>query len=170
MQKEDLKIIKLPVGRWQEYKELRLKALKQDAVAFGSAYQEVVLRDDEYWKTKLTSEQSISLFAEVNGKLVGMIAAYWEKDMKLKHIANIASVYVDQDYRGLKIGKRLMQEIFNQILLNKNIIKIKLSVVTTQQPAINLYQSFGFEIIGTTKKELLIAGKYYDEYLLEKLL
>jgi hypothetical protein len=39
-----IKITKLPVERWADYRDLRLEALKSDPSAFGSAFEEEVAR------------------------------------------------------------------------------------------------------------------------------
>lgn len=39
-----------------------------------------------------------------------------------------------------------------------------------QKPAINLYKSLGFEIVGELKKEYLVDAKFYDVYEMEKYL
>jgi len=35
--------------------------------------------------------------------------------------------------------------------------------------ALKLYQSLGFKTIGIMHKEMKVNGKYYDEYLMEKI-
>lgn len=170
---ENIKIIdNLSPDRWEEYKNLRLESLEDSPVAFGVSVDEDKTRTDAVWVEKL--EKSIrgntrfSVFAEDQGKLVGLICAYVDPLVKIKHTAHIASVYVNKAYRGSGVATKIMEGMINRIKSNKNINRLELMVVTTQEPAISLYKKFGFEIVGTVHKNLSLDGVYYDEHIMEK--
>ncbi len=62
------------------------------------------------------------------------------------------------------IGDALLKEV---IAHAKNHVKqLHLTVVTTNQVALKLYQKNGFKIYGTEPRSLKIADQYYDEYLM----
>ena len=61
----------------------------------------------------------------------------------------------------------MMDWTINDIRNRGDIIKINLSVVTTETPAVKLYEKKGFTIVGKLNKQLKVNGKYYDEYLME---
>ena len=48
-----LQIKKLLPERWKEFKELRLFALQNDPLAFGSSYEEEINFPDDFWKNRL---------------------------------------------------------------------------------------------------------------------
>ena len=59
----------------QLYKELRLRALREEPQAFGSSYEANVNKPDSYWVERLNDVKSGNgwlVFAEINDKLVGM--------------------------------------------------------------------------------------------------
>ncbi len=162
----NLSIKKIHPERWKEFKELRLEALKNDSIAFGSSYREEVKFKDKEWKTRIKKY----IFADLDGKLIGLCGYYYLKHRKLSHIANIVGVYVKKEYRGKGISSLLLKETIRAIRKNKKIKKIELSVNAKQKPAIMLYSKFGFKKIGLLKKELKINNKYYDEFYMEKML
>lgn len=170
----DINIIILDPARWQEYRELRLQALDREPTAFATSYDEDAQLPESEWQGRLESAQRkaghLTLFAEVDGKLVGMIGAYWVDKKKMAHIAGVYGVYVDQSMRGKGIGQWLMQALLDEISRIPRIKKLKLGVNTQQTAAIALYKKFGFEIVGTIREELKIGDQYHDEYLMEKFL
>lgn len=45
---DTIQVVTLQPSKWQEYKNLRLLALKEEPQAFGSTYEENAKRPDEY--------------------------------------------------------------------------------------------------------------------------
>jgi hypothetical protein len=74
------RILQLPLDSWQEYKAIRLKALKTDPQAFLSPYSKESAYPDEKWQQRLEEANagisSWVYFAQNEGKLVGMIGGY----------------------------------------------------------------------------------------------
>ena len=64
---------------------------------------------------------------------------------------NIMNIVVRKDKRGLKIGSRLLEEIF-KIAKQLKAKTITLEVNEKNLPAIKLYQKYGFKQIGLRKK------------------
>lgn len=153
----------LSEDEWLKYKEIRLEALKNDSIAFGSSYEESKNRAESHWRTRTKG----AVFAFDGQKVVGLMAYNNEERIKTKHKSGIYSVYVTPAYRNKGVGKKLLTEVLRLIKLNPDIIKINLTVNPLQTSAVKLYESFGFKAVGTLSKELLIDGIYYDETLME---
>ncbi len=169
----DIKIIELPAERWQEYRDLRLSLLKLFPQAYSGSYEESLQKTDQDWQAymqKIAKAEMILFFAEVDGKLVGSTGAYFYHGTKEKHKASVVMVGVLPEYHGKGIGRMLMQAVMDRLEGMPQIQKLDLSVTTTQQAAIKLYESFGFVKVGEMKKELFVEGQYYDLYEMEKLL
>lgn len=162
----DITIGRLPEEEWEKYKEIRLEALKNDAIAFGSSYEEEINRPESHWRNRTVG----AVYAFLNKKIVGLMAYKDEDRLKTKHKSGIYSVYVRPAYRGKGVGKMLLEETLRLIRENKEIIKVNLTVNPLQIHAVKLYESFGFKPVGTLHKELLVDGTYYDELLMEFLL
>ncbi len=159
-------IIKLSPDRWKEFKELRLRALINDPIAFGRSYEYEKSFSHFEWKRILENDNF--LFALVDNQVVGMIGYKFSNQEKTKHIAEIIGVYVDPEFRGMNLGYQLIKEIMKLIKANK-FKKVRLGVNTQQESALRLYQKIGFEVVGNFQKELKVNNKYYDEFILEKI-
>ena len=161
-----IEIKKLQPENWQDYRQLRLEALKNDSLAFGSSYEEEITRSDDFWLNRILN----MLFAVENGKPVGMVSYAFETRAKNKHVAGIYAMYVDKKFRNQGIGKKLMKCVISLITENKDIRKIKISVTPEQIYAVKTYENCGFKSVGLFKNEMCVDGQYYDEMLMEKLI
>lgn len=170
----NISIINIPPSRWQEAKVLRLEALQQDPMAFLSSYEDEVQFDDEVWVNRVTSgydkKTNLTIYAESDGKLVGMLGANWSERPKIRHVANIYSVYVTSSMRGQGIGSKMLQSLVDELSGLPHIEKVKLTVTNTQTAAQALYEKFGFEVVGVAKREMKIDDTYYDEVHMEMFL
>jgi GNAT superfamily N-acetyltransferase len=142
-----MKIVKLAPERWQEYRELRLEALKTDPEAFGASYESTLQRTAEWWIGRLQAaridpNQTI-LFAEEDGRLLGMAGTYPEEEAGC---VDVISMYVTPTARGKGIGRALLQSVTKEIVAKE----IRLCVNATLPAAVRLYQSFGFVTIAET--------------------
>ena len=165
-----IQIKTLPKTRWKEYRDLRLEALKKYPSTFGSLYEDEAKFTEKEWSYRINSDHSEMIFAIDNDKLIGTVAYYTEVRKSQRHIANVVGMYVKKEYQGKGIGKKLLKEIIKIIKKRRDIKKIKITVVTDNKPALKLYEKVGFKKTALLKKELKVENKYYDEYLMEKLL
>src|SRR5487761_1522946 len=110
----------LPAERWREARELRLHALKTDPIAFGAAYEEEENLAEAEWQRRMKS----ALFALSDDKPVGNITYLFSDRVKGKHVARIFGVYVDPNYRGRGLGKKLLENALELIQENKGVVKV----------------------------------------------
>jgi len=100
------------------------------------------------------------LVCEYCGDVVGYVVAVVDRDSS----GHIVSIAVDPNYRGLGIGKLLMNAVESR-LRDDGIIKFKLEVAVSNYVAINMYKSLGYEVVKVLKN-------YYpdgeDAYLMVK--
>jgi ribosomal protein S18 acetylase RimI-like enzyme len=171
---DTLRIIdNFPMDRWEEYKQLRLEALKNEPLAFANSFEEASLEPDAYWQDRLksyTSGKDLILFAQKDRQLVGMIGVDFNTRKKRRHAASLVGLYVNAEHRGQGIARRLMETAMEKALEKPYIIKFDLGVVATNEAAKSLYEKLGFKVVGLWQKELFVDGVYYDEYEMEKLI
>lgn len=164
-------IIVLRPSRWREAKSLRLQALQDDPLAFGTSYEEALDYADEVWTTRAKAaferEGAIALYAEVAGKLVGMAGAGWSDRRKTRHVAEVYAVYVKPNHRGKGIGAALMRGLLDELKALPQIEKVKLSVTRSNEAAVALYRRLGFETVGRARRALQVDGRYYDLHYME---
>lgn len=167
-----IQISKLTIADWADYKALRLRALEESPLAFLDSFEEALNQVDDHWMRHLRADKnsSTTLFAREDNDLIGMCAIIFNNKNKHKHVAEIVGNYVDKSCRGKGVGSMLMEEIIKTASDRGDIKKIDLEVVSTQEPAIKLYEKFGFKKIGKLTDEFLCEGKFYDIIVMEKIL
>lgn len=160
---DKITIVKIPENKWQDYKDIRLEALKMDSIAFGSSFEEERNFNEDTWKQR----SKPALLAYYDDKPVGLLVYIINTRIKTKHVANIYSVYVNKAFRGHGIGKKLVIEALESIKKNDEVIKVNLAVNPEQISAVKLYESFGFKQIGRLSKEIFENNIFYDQLLME---
>ncbi len=167
-----LEIVKLQVNEWEEYKEIRVRALKEEPRAFSSRHEEAIKYPDEKWQQRLRDVfdgKSVMLFAKLNGQIVGMMGAYQDEEEQDKEnkAASIFGVFVAKEARGKGIATKLLTQLIDEAKTLWNLQKIHLTVTKEQEAAIRLYEKFGFQAIGE-KEELEGDGKTHTELIMER--
>ena len=149
----------------QSYWTLRLEALKQNPAAFSTSYEEAIKRENplEQVARNFTTEGNYTFGSFENKELIGVVTLLHEQSIKLYHRANIFAMYVTPTNQGLGVGKALLTAAVNQARSIKDIEKINLSVVASNEKAKQLYCKLGFKVYGIEEKALKVNGVYYDD-------
>jgi RimJ/RimL family protein N-acetyltransferase len=113
-------------------------------------------------------ENDVILVAEVDGQLVGYIAAMGGQYRRNRHAAHVV-ISVLQAFSGQGIGTQLIQAL-ERWAAGHGIHRLELTVMAHNERAIGLYRKRGFQIEGRKRHALLIEGAYVDEYIMSKLL
>jgi RimJ/RimL family protein N-acetyltransferase len=109
--------------------------------------------------------------AEIEGSVVGHLSLEPRgrgQSKKSEHVAGLGMLIL-KGYRGIGIGTAMMEYAIKWAK-DKGFEKISLSAFSTNEPAINLYKKFRFEVEGIKKKEFKIDGEYVDEVCMGLLL
>jgi RimJ/RimL family protein N-acetyltransferase len=113
------------------------------------------------------NEQKNNLFliAEVDGKIVGFTRCVGNKLSRFKHKAEFG-ICILKDYQGYGIGSMLLEHIINWAD-EIGIQKINLSVLETNEKAIQLYKKFGFVEEGLLLYDRFHKdGRYYNTIIM----
>ena len=86
------------------------------------------------------------LVAQLDDKIVGYVGIWFVVDEG--HITNVA---VHSDYRGKKIGDKLVKEMV-ELCKENNIVAMTLEVRASNIVAQNLYKKYGFKMGGIRKE------------------
>lgn len=160
--KSDLRKAKL----FQEYINL---LVEEPAMLLLNKKQTLQNEKDFIKKTLLSqkNKSSVCIIAEHNGKIVGLT------DVKLKPMAKnhigLFGISVRREYRGIGLGKYLMQEVLK--LAKKELPGLKifeLEVYEINKPARALYKKLGFKDVAKIPRAILHKGKLEAEYLMMK--
>ena len=153
-----------------QYRELRLHALENAPTAFSSDYQVNLNHPVSYWERRLAfDEYGTIFFAEYENKLIGMTGIYQNESPKTRHSAEIISVFVRPEWRGLHIAEALIEACIEWAKAREVNI-VKLGVISASTSAIRCYQRCGFAIYGTEPRGIFYEGQYYDGYLMARVI
>ena len=128
--------------QWQEFKEIRMKALKTGPLSFGESYtREIDNLTEETARAKLSAPDRKSYVARVDGKIVALAVYTLVIPEHVEHTADIHAVFVDPDFRGKGIGFKLMKQMLDDLHDIPKISRIVLSVGNEQEAAKNMYKN-----------------------------
>ena len=149
-----------------EYRELRLHALQNAPTAFSSDYGVNLNEPIDFWEGRLAfNPDRTFFFAEFEKQLIGMTGVGKGESPKTKHNADIYSVYVRPEWRGLHIAETLIEACIAWAKA-RDVNIVKLGVLSSSTSAIRCYQRCGFIIYGTEPRGIFYEGQYYDGYLM----
>ncbi|MET3698866.1 ribosomal protein S18 acetylase RimI-like enzyme [Bacillus oleivorans] len=145
------------------YREIRLEALKLNAEAYSTRYEDEIERPIKIYQERFRSNYSFTLGAFESEKLIGTVTVIREQHLKLHHRVNIVAMYVKPHVRGLGIGKALMNEAIQRAREWEGVEQIHLTVVSSNESARKLYSALGFQVYGTEKQAMKLGDTYWDE-------
>lgn len=122
----------------------------------------------DYWnRDQFLYELNDNPYAELyvitlDDKIIG----YYDLWLIFEH-AEIATIAIDEKYRGNHYGKMLMQDI-EERAMNNNCETISLEVRVSNKQAIGLYEKSGFIIINTKAGYYKTANGFEDGYFMMK--
>ncbi|MBW4542672.1 MAG: GNAT family N-acetyltransferase [Myxacorys chilensis ATA2-1-KO14] len=149
----------------EAYHSVRLQALHEQPPAFGSV-PEVEPNLSETAARLAESDECCFFGAFQDEQLIGIIRLSRYSAPNEKHRAYIAGLYVLPQFRCRGYGRVLVSEALSRAANISGIRRVNLTVVTQQEVAIRLYQSFGFHIYGTEPETFSRDGQFYDEHLM----
>lgn len=151
------------------YRELRLEALAAHPEAYGSDYTDQANDPDSVWmgriQASLEGKASRIFLAEDGEQFVGLAAAYREKGAKVCHSATLVSVYVRPNHRARGLAGRMIDHVLAWCA-SVGVRILRLTVVTSNTPAIRCYQRCGFSVYGIQPQVIRIGTQYHDELLM----
>lgn len=169
----EITICTLPPERWQEFCDLRVQAFQE--VPYAIVGTDIELEHPEkFYRERLAESLKEDglwyIFAEIEGKIVGMAGAMCLKKQvpAMRHAATILSVYVKPEFRGQKIGQMLLEDLLARLARSSFVTHANLLVTCGQKAAIKLYEQCGFSMCGKMRDNLLIDGVYYDQLMMER--
>ena len=161
--------------------ELKIRrALRKDLDAIWNIFN-IVVEEKKYipvlspvvsefekqsWYLKMREQQNLMLIAIVGEKIVGQLAVEHVDWETCSHVGELGLVILPK-YRGLGIGRKLINSCL-KIVRNKSLFKkITLSCFHNNHIALNLYKKLGFKEVGRKTYQFFINEEWLDEVLFE---
>lgn len=151
-----------------EFRALRLRALKEYPTVFSSSYEVEREWSLDRFAERLNADSTdgFMLGCFVEGDLVGSLGFFRFEGPKLEHIGRIVAVHVAAEHQSLGYGRAMVSAALDRARRMPSFSVIQLTATTTNDRAISMYESFGFEICGTTPRAMLVDGEYVEEHLM----
>jgi ribosomal protein S18 acetylase RimI-like enzyme len=124
------------------------------------------LKDGTFFTTDNPPEAH--LVAELSGRVVGYIRLKPPTRLpENTHVIQVQGLAVHPDARRHGAAGSLLDAAEKQ-LRERGIRKLTLRVLSSNQPAIRLYERHGFAREGALRDEFLINGRYVDDIMMAK--
>lgn len=161
-----IKIRRLGILDAEDYRAIRLAALKQAPEAFGSTYEVEAARSAADFADRLAI--SVVFGAYAGEKIVGVAGFKREIGQKDAHKGFVWGMYVRPGLRRHGVGAALIEALLQYA--GQVVEQLTLTVVKGNDAAVAMYQKFGFEIYGVEPRALRSDTGYSDEVLMVRFL
>lgn len=153
---------------FHEYYRVRLQALEQYPVAYSSMPKFFKECPKEKHLDLLRDSGSDSRFFLKgyfeDNKLLGMIGMQPESRESVDHKATMWGLYVDPDYQGRGIGRKLLEAFLVDAKADDRLKYVRLMAAANCTEAISLFTSVGFEKYGQERDSIRDENdRYYDQ-------
>lgn len=136
---------------WAAVRDVRLRALAEAPLAFGSTFGRERDRTEEEWRRwagRGRTGEGVLLVADEGGHFVGLAGGYPEdEDPEAVHLV---SMWVDPAHRRDGLGRRLVEAVVRWAR-DRGARVVNLWVTDANDPAIALYLACGFRPTGDTQ-------------------
>lgn len=151
----------------EAYRQLRLKGLQTDPLAFGASYEdEITLNLEDFKKQLIPKKSSFVVGAFVENKLICTIKFKRFTGLKMRHKAILTAMYCDSEYRKRSIAKKVLQFTLEKAKQMEGLIMLQLMVGSKNTKAKKLYETFGFQSYGVEPSAIYYNDQFYDEDLM----
>ncbi len=115
-----------------------------------------------------TLENYPYLVAETeDGKIVGFAYAHRYKERPAYNWSAEVSIYVDNEIRGLGIGKVLSLAL-EELLAKQNVVNLCACITGKNHNSVLFHEKMGYELVGTFEDFGFKFGEWYDVIWLQK--
>jgi RimJ/RimL family protein N-acetyltransferase len=123
-----------------------------------------VAEERRYLRVARRHPDAAVLVVEMDGRVVGRLSVARDSHPASRHVADVG-LMVDAGYRRRGIGTRLLEEAVGWARAS-GVRKLELHVFSWNEPALALYEAFGFEREGYRKDHYARDGGYLDAILM----
>ncbi|MSU61326.1 MAG: GNAT family N-acetyltransferase [Pedosphaera sp.] len=125
----------------------------------------------ELWRQRLSEPEPglIQLVACREAEVVGILGLHTNPNLPRRRHAARIGMAVRDDCQGRGIGSALLAAAVDLADNWLNIVRLELDVYIDNEPAVRLYQKFGFEIEGTLRQFAFLGGVFVDAYQMSRL-
>jgi ribosomal protein S18 acetylase RimI-like enzyme len=145
----DIETRRLRAAEWRQLRGLRLQALQDAPLAFGSTYDREAAYTDEQWQREAAGAElgvdEVGFVAVADGAHVGMARGYvaTRDEPDPRKVVWLIGVYVHPRWRGRGLGRALSAEVITWAR-ERDATAVLLHVADWNASARHAYESLGF--------------------------
>lgn len=159
----DIEIKILGVDELDDFRTIRLSALKQSPKMFGSTYAVEIEKPLSFFENCLSNSTVFGAYHQ--NKIVGLATLTQEIGAKFSHKAHLSSVFIEPAFQQKGIASVLLRSVIQYS--QQHVEQILLTVANDNKPALILYEKLGFQSYGVELKALKDKDGYIDEILMK---
>jgi RimJ/RimL family protein N-acetyltransferase len=144
-----------------DYRELRLRGLREHPEAFTSSDEEE--RDKPLEWTVSRVKADVVLGAYVDRRLVGVLGMSIEPRAKIRHKGHVFGMYVAPEHAGHGVGRALVAECIARAKRIPGLELLQLTVTEGNVRAKSLYEKAGFRAFGLERNALKLGARHFDK-------
>jgi putative acetyltransferase len=124
----------------------------------------------EQWRKRLSeTDGSYNLVALTGEHIIGMVSVHTFPNRPRRRHAGALGLCVHHEWQGRGAGTALMRAGIDLADNWLNLTRLELEVYSDNEPAIPLYERFGFEREGTMRQHAFRDGQYVDSIMMARL-
>ncbi|MGH9172639.1 MAG: GNAT family N-acetyltransferase [Acidimicrobiales bacterium] len=136
---------RVALEEWTVLRQVRLAAMLDSPSAFGSTYERELSFTEDRWRERI--ERSPWWLAWLGEQPVGIIAAFTAEPESAPADRHVVSMWVDPVARRQGVARILLDTVASWSL-GDGADTLSLWVADGNEPAVRLYESYGFSLTG----------------------
>lgn len=137
---------------WELFRRLRLAALVDAPLAFGSTYEREADRSESEWRGRLAWTHGVRFVAYADDEPVGIAGVYLRHEGRdvLGPVPELVSMWVDPAHRSAGVGRALVDAAASWVV-HRGLEELRLMVSADNPDAERFYERIGFVRNGYTQ-------------------
>ena len=167
----EIKIRELNTNDVQGFLELKKIGLSTDPYSFLADLEDDSLdypKEVEERIAKASIQNGDIILGAFADSLIGIVAVTRNRNKKRNHKADLHGMYIKPEYRGIGLGKELLNKVLAKAKKMAGIEEIELIVASHNESVVGLYEKVGFSKTYFETHALKIDNKYIDAYHMKK--
>ncbi|MDA8020456.1 MAG: GNAT family N-acetyltransferase [Thermoanaerobaculia bacterium] len=159
---DSVEIRRLAPDQVDAYRSLMLEAYADAPEAFTATVAEREPVPTEFWRARLAEGDSEErVYGAIKGhELVGVAGLRFRNRPKTRHKAWLFGMYVRSEHRSVGLGRALVNAVLDGARSRDGVLLVQLTVSETNDAAIRLYRSCGFQAFGTEPMAIRVEDRF----------
>lgn len=121
---------------------------------------------ENFYEKQDTDLSTRLLVIDQDGEFAGLVGLI---DINQRHRHAEIEIVLSDEFAGQGLAQEAFAACCDYGFNTLNLHRIYLYVDASNQPAIHIYEKYGFEIEGTLKEQYYVNGEYHDAHLMARI-